>query len=255
MSLHINTSSYCTDRVYSRSISCGGHITCFLLKETRKGYIFGKILSVFITSFLNIIFSIWDYMWGKHIKQSKCQLYWQKTFEVLVSTLGLNCVGRFQLNGKSCNLRVSWCLQFSLSHCQVSASVVSTGATGGVVISPSPSPSCLSAASSIDNLTTPLSDITVAGATGAADGASGSDRKEGESMCRHKLCPKSEAFFFFLINFVYSENPVDWSLCLCSSAWYDHQPVLKESRFGTSPRHLSAGTGTACTIFICLRKM
>uniref|UniRef100_A0A8C9XW98 Poly [ADP-ribose] polymerase n=1 Tax=Sander lucioperca TaxID=283035 RepID=A0A8C9XW98_SANLU len=64
---------------------------------------------------------------------------------------------------------------------QVSASVVSTGAAGGVVISPSPSPSCLSAASSIDNLTAPLSDITVGGATGPADGASGSDRKEGES--------------------------------------------------------------------------
>ncbi|XP_051268871.1 poly [ADP-ribose] polymerase tankyrase-1 isoform X3 [Dicentrarchus labrax] len=64
----------------------------------------------------------------------------------------------------------------------VSASVVSTGAAGGVVISPSPSPSCLSAASSIDNLTTPLSDITVGGATGPADGASGSDRKEGETL-------------------------------------------------------------------------
>uniref|UniRef100_G3Q0P0 Poly [ADP-ribose] polymerase n=1 Tax=Gasterosteus aculeatus aculeatus TaxID=481459 RepID=G3Q0P0_GASAC len=63
----------------------------------------------------------------------------------------------------------------------VSASVVGAGATGGVVISPSPSPSCLSAASSIDNLTTPLGDITVGGATGPADGASGSDRKEGES--------------------------------------------------------------------------
>ncbi|XP_068429646.1 poly [ADP-ribose] polymerase tankyrase-1-like isoform X2 [Clinocottus analis] len=62
----------------------------------------------------------------------------------------------------------------------VSASVVSTGAVGGV--SPSPSPSCLSAASSIDNLTTPLSDITVGGATGPADGASGSDRKEGETL-------------------------------------------------------------------------
>uniref|UniRef100_A0A8C6PQQ7 Poly [ADP-ribose] polymerase n=1 Tax=Nothobranchius furzeri TaxID=105023 RepID=A0A8C6PQQ7_NOTFU len=55
---------------------------------------------------------------------------------------------------------------------------VSTGAAGGVVISPSPSPSCLSAASSIDNLTAPLSDITVGGASGTADGASGSDRKE-----------------------------------------------------------------------------
>uniref|UniRef100_A0AAQ5X9J7 Poly [ADP-ribose] polymerase n=1 Tax=Amphiprion ocellaris TaxID=80972 RepID=A0AAQ5X9J7_AMPOC len=60
------------------------------------------------------------------------------------------------------------------------ATVVS--AAGGVVISPSPSPSCLSAASSIDNLTTPLGDITVAGATGTADGASGSDRKEGETL-------------------------------------------------------------------------
>uniref|UniRef100_A0A3B4ZII6 Poly [ADP-ribose] polymerase n=1 Tax=Stegastes partitus TaxID=144197 RepID=A0A3B4ZII6_9TELE len=64
---------------------------------------------------------------------------------------------------------------------QVSATVVSTGASAGVVISPSPSPSCLSAASSVDNLTTSLGDITVAGATGTADGASGSDRKEGES--------------------------------------------------------------------------
>uniref|UniRef100_A0A3B5L8R8 Poly [ADP-ribose] polymerase n=1 Tax=Xiphophorus couchianus TaxID=32473 RepID=A0A3B5L8R8_9TELE len=52
----------------------------------------------------------------------------------------------------------------------------------GVVISPSPSPSCLSAASSIDNLTAPLGDIAAAGATGVADGASGSDRKEGESL-------------------------------------------------------------------------
>ncbi|XP_061656623.1 poly [ADP-ribose] polymerase tankyrase-1 [Syngnathoides biaculeatus] len=65
----------------------------------------------------------------------------------------------------------------------VSASVVTGGATGGVVISPSPSPSsCLSAASSIDNLSTPLGDITVGGATGTADGASGSDRKEGETL-------------------------------------------------------------------------
>uniref|UniRef100_UPI0025AE8597 poly [ADP-ribose] polymerase tankyrase-1 isoform X1 n=1 Tax=Doryrhamphus excisus TaxID=161450 RepID=UPI0025AE8597 len=65
----------------------------------------------------------------------------------------------------------------------VSASVVTAGATGGVVISPSPSPSsCLSAASSIDNLSTPLSDITVGGATGTADGASSSDRKEGDTL-------------------------------------------------------------------------
>ncbi len=79
-------------------------------------------------------------------------------------------------------------IKSSLLHSQVSASVVSTGAAGGVVISPSPSPSCLSAASSIDNLTAPLSEITVGGATGPADGASGSDRKEGESTYKRTSC-------------------------------------------------------------------
>ncbi|XP_013857852.1 tankyrase-1 isoform X2 [Austrofundulus limnaeus] len=64
----------------------------------------------------------------------------------------------------------------------VSANVVSTGASGGVVISPTPSPSCLSAASSIDNLNTILNDIAVGGASGTADGATGSDRKEGETL-------------------------------------------------------------------------
>ncbi|XP_061590340.1 poly [ADP-ribose] polymerase tankyrase-1-like isoform X2 [Cololabis saira] len=64
----------------------------------------------------------------------------------------------------------------------VSASVASAGASGGVVISPSPSSSCLSAASSIDNLTAPLSEITVAGAAGVADGAAASDRKESETL-------------------------------------------------------------------------
>ncbi|XP_061732716.1 poly [ADP-ribose] polymerase tankyrase-1 isoform X1 [Nerophis ophidion] len=65
----------------------------------------------------------------------------------------------------------------------VSASVVTAGATGAVVISPSPSPSsCLSAASSIDNLTMPLGDITVGGATGTANGASSSNRKEGDTL-------------------------------------------------------------------------
>uniref|UniRef100_H2M6V9 Poly [ADP-ribose] polymerase n=1 Tax=Oryzias latipes TaxID=8090 RepID=H2M6V9_ORYLA len=65
---------------------------------------------------------------------------------------------------------------------QVSAGVVSTGATAAVVISPSPSPSCLSAASSIDNLTAPLSDIAGAGVSNVADGASGSDRKENDTL-------------------------------------------------------------------------
>ncbi|XP_055036759.1 poly [ADP-ribose] polymerase tankyrase-1 isoform X4 [Misgurnus anguillicaudatus] len=48
------------------------------------------------------------------------------------------------------------------------------------VISPASTPSCLSAASSIDNLAGPLAELAVPGASGPADGATGSDRKEGE---------------------------------------------------------------------------
>ncbi|XP_035759950.1 poly [ADP-ribose] polymerase tankyrase-1-like, partial [Neolamprologus brichardi] len=51
------------------------------------------------------------------------------------------------------------------------------------VISPASTPSCLSAASSIDNLAGPLTDLAAAAATGSsgvADGATGTDRKEGE---------------------------------------------------------------------------
>ncbi|KAA0719985.1 Tankyrase-1 [Triplophysa tibetana] len=48
------------------------------------------------------------------------------------------------------------------------------------VISPASTPSCLSAASSIDNLAAPLAELTVPGASGPADGATGSERKEGE---------------------------------------------------------------------------
>ncbi|MED6239884.1 hypothetical protein ATANTOWER_012618, partial [Ataeniobius toweri] len=51
------------------------------------------------------------------------------------------------------------------------------------VISPASTPSCLSAASSIDNLAGPLTEIAAAaaaGSSGVADGASGTDRKEGE---------------------------------------------------------------------------
>ncbi|XP_078070327.1 poly [ADP-ribose] polymerase tankyrase-1 isoform X1 [Mustelus asterias] len=50
----------------------------------------------------------------------------------------------------------------------------------GAVISPASTPSCLSAASSIDNLTGPLAELAVGGASGAADGATGTERKEGE---------------------------------------------------------------------------
>lgn len=49
------------------------------------------------------------------------------------------------------------------------------------VISPASTPSCLSAASSIDNLAGPLAELAVPGASGPADGATGSERKEGES--------------------------------------------------------------------------
>uniref|UniRef100_A0A4W6F239 Poly [ADP-ribose] polymerase n=1 Tax=Lates calcarifer TaxID=8187 RepID=A0A4W6F239_LATCA len=52
------------------------------------------------------------------------------------------------------------------------------------VISPASTPSCLSAASSIDNLAGPLTELAsaaAAGTSGVADGATGTDRKEGES--------------------------------------------------------------------------
>uniref|UniRef100_A0A673N015 Poly [ADP-ribose] polymerase n=1 Tax=Sinocyclocheilus rhinocerous TaxID=307959 RepID=A0A673N015_9TELE len=49
------------------------------------------------------------------------------------------------------------------------------------VISPTSTPSCLSAASSIDNLAGPLTELAVPGASGPADGATASERKEGES--------------------------------------------------------------------------
>uniref|UniRef100_A0A8C2AE89 Poly [ADP-ribose] polymerase n=1 Tax=Cyprinus carpio TaxID=7962 RepID=A0A8C2AE89_CYPCA len=48
------------------------------------------------------------------------------------------------------------------------------------VISPTSTPSCLSAASSIDNLAGPLTELVVPGASGPADGATASERKEGE---------------------------------------------------------------------------
>ncbi|XP_044274873.1 poly [ADP-ribose] polymerase tankyrase-1 [Varanus komodoensis] len=48
------------------------------------------------------------------------------------------------------------------------------------IISPASTPSCLSAASSIDNLAGPLAEIAVGGASNAGDGAAGTERKEGE---------------------------------------------------------------------------
>uniref|UniRef100_A0A4W4GAK0 Poly [ADP-ribose] polymerase n=1 Tax=Electrophorus electricus TaxID=8005 RepID=A0A4W4GAK0_ELEEL len=50
------------------------------------------------------------------------------------------------------------------------------------VISPASTPSCLSAASSIDNLAGPLGELAASAAPGPADGATGAERKEGENM-------------------------------------------------------------------------
>ncbi len=54
------------------------------------------------------------------------------------------------------------------------------------LISPASTPSCLSAASSIDNLAGPLSDGACGGAAGPADGASGTERKEGDGEKQKK---------------------------------------------------------------------
>lgn len=66
------------------------------------------------------------------------------------------------------------------------------------VISPASTPSCLSAASSIDNLAGPLTELTAtaaaSGSSGVADGATGADRKEGESKCDAFFMSMSDAF-------------------------------------------------------------
>ncbi|XP_051819877.1 poly [ADP-ribose] polymerase tankyrase-1 isoform X2 [Antechinus flavipes] len=48
------------------------------------------------------------------------------------------------------------------------------------LISPASTPSCLSAASSLDNLAGPLAELAVGGTSNAGDGAAGAQRKEGE---------------------------------------------------------------------------
>lgn len=63
------------------------------------------------------------------------------------------------------------------------------------LISPASTPSCLSAASSIDNLTGPLAELAVGGASNTGDGAAGTERKEGEG--EYTLVLKS---FVFIIN-------------------------------------------------------
>uniref|UniRef100_A0A4X2L0M6 Poly [ADP-ribose] polymerase n=1 Tax=Vombatus ursinus TaxID=29139 RepID=A0A4X2L0M6_VOMUR len=50
------------------------------------------------------------------------------------------------------------------------------------LISPASTPSCLSAASSLDNLAGPLAELAVGGTSNAGDGAAGAQRKEGEGL-------------------------------------------------------------------------
>lgn len=62
------------------------------------------------------------------------------------------------------------------------------------IISPASTPSCLSAASSIDNLAGPLAEIAVAGPSNAGDGATGTERKEGEgTLPDYRKLPKSQS--------------------------------------------------------------
>lgn len=150
------------------------------------------------------------------------------------------------------------CLTLVSVH-QVSAGVVSAGATGGVVISPSPSPSCLSAASSIDNLTTPLADITAGGgAAGAADGASGSDRKEGEGvwmcLCMGGVCV-CVVGGFCVMGDAECEMGGDITnrVCLCSlasAAGHDHQPVPEERRAGAPEGDLPSRAGVCVCVCV-----
>ncbi|XP_063051733.1 tankyrase, TRF1-interacting ankyrin-related ADP-ribose polymerase b isoform X2 [Engraulis encrasicolus] len=78
------------------------------------------------------------------------------------------------------------CFKPTATVVSASASLISTAAVvsasaSASLISPASTPSCLSAASSIDNLAGPLNELAGAGASGPADGASGTDRKEGEA--------------------------------------------------------------------------
>lgn len=85
------------------------------------------------------------------------------------------------------------------------------------VISPASTPSCLSAASSIDNLAGPLTELAAAaaaGSSGVADGATGTDRKEGES----------EFVAFIVLNTDKHRKAQTWRSCgiflrkMCTSA-------------------------------------
>lgn len=136
-----------------------------------------------------------------------------------------------------------------LSMRQVSAAVVSAGATGGVVISPSPSPSCLSAASSIDNLTTPLGDITASGgAAGVADGASGSDRKEGEGVCE---CVYNPQWGGGKCEMGGTTTNCVCPCLLCSATWHDHQPVPEERWVGAPEGDLPPRAGVCVRVRVC----
>lgn len=73
------------------------------------------------------------------------------------------------------------------------------------LISPASTPSCLSAASSIDNLTGPLAELAVGGASNAGDGAAGTERKEGEGeyIPRKAYVVLGFCFYNYRVTFFY----------------------------------------------------
>ena len=64
------------------------------------------------------------------------------------------------------------------------------------LISPASTPSCLSAASSIDNLTGPLAELAVGGASNTGDGAAGAERKEGEGKSQRVIMKNTDKIHF-----------------------------------------------------------
>lgn len=113
------------------------------------------------------------------------------------------------------------------------------------VISPASTPSCLSAASSIDNLAGPLTELAAAaaaGSSGVADGAAGGDRKEGECTFV-ALIVLITCRFTKLLDF-YKENVLeDLTACLfcffhSGDAGHEYKSVPEESGLGAPEGHL-----------------
>uniref|UniRef100_A0A4W6EZG8 Poly [ADP-ribose] polymerase n=1 Tax=Lates calcarifer TaxID=8187 RepID=A0A4W6EZG8_LATCA len=106
----------------------------------------------------------------------------------LCSPENINCRDTQGRNSTPLHLkgRTQLCALLHMVHINALPSCFKPQATvvSASVISPASTPSCLSAASSIDNLAGPLTELAsaaAAGTSGVADGATGTDRKEGES--------------------------------------------------------------------------